>query len=84
MDRYARGHPNGDILYSSPQFAGKNIHALGENVTAKELSETLATLSGKDVTCLDIPEAIFLAEDGVRKDPQVGLEMWLNFKNFYD
>lgn len=65
-------------------LTGKDIHTLGESVSVKEFASTLAALSGKEVGYNKISKEVFLAEDGVRKNPHVGLEMWLNFKNFYD
>ncbi|KZP31088.1 NAD(P)-binding protein [Athelia psychrophila] len=87
LPSYSVGETGGWVTeaFKNPsKWIGKDIHALGESISVKEFASTLAAISGKQVGYNKVSKEEFLAEDGVKKNPHVGLEMWLNLKNFYD
>ncbi|KZP21931.1 NAD(P)-binding protein [Athelia psychrophila] len=84
---YSVGETGGWVTeaFKNPsKWISKDIHTLGENISVKEFASTLATVSGKEVGYNKISKESFLAEDGLRRNPHVGLELWLNMKQVYD
>ncbi|KZP21933.1 NAD(P)-binding protein [Athelia psychrophila] len=84
---YSVGETGGWVTeaFKNPsKWISKDIHTLGEYISVKDMASTLAALSGKEVGYNKISKEAFLGEDGVRKNPNVGLELWLNMKSFYD